>query len=396
MELRGRRGAGRGVPVGRAVVVPSGPRRRANAAQFLEAVRSTGAGRVILLPNDGDTLLAANAAAKVAAEEGVDLRVVAARTAVQGIAALAVYDPDQSFADNVARDEQRGGGHPQRRRHRGHQGGADSGGPCRPGDVLGVVDGDIVIVGDDLTRVGAEVVERLLSSGGELLTVVSGEEATPALGEDVAGAYAATAGTSRSPRSTAGSRSTRCCSASSDGGVTVLLTEDSAVAKVAGPKAAVLLEKNKGIRTVGDLFEYLPRSYVATNTLTDMSTLREGQTVLVVAQVAKAVTKPLRRNPRQKMLVATITDGQNQIDLTFFKAWGHETKLVAGRVGIFVGAASRFNGRWQLDASRVRDPRLDRGRVGRGRRGSPRHGSRLDAYREHRSRSTPRPATSAR
>ena len=74
--------------------------------------------------------------------------------------------------------------------------------------------------------------------------------------------------------------------------MTVLLTEDSAVAKVAGPKAAVLLEKNKGIRTVGDLFEYLPRSYVATNTLTDMSTLREGQTVLVVAQVAKAVTKP--------------------------------------------------------------------------------------------------------
>ena len=67
--------------------------------------------------------------------------------------------------------------------------------------------------------------------------------------------------------------------------MTVLLTEDSAVAKVAGPKAAVLLEKNKGIRTVGDLFEYLPRSYVATNTLTDMSTLREGQTVLVVAQV---------------------------------------------------------------------------------------------------------------
>ena len=46
--------------------------------------------------------------------------------------------------------------------------------------------------------------------------------------------------------------------------------------------------------------------------------------MLVVAQVAKAVTKPMRSNPRQKMLMATITDGQNQIDLTFFKAWGHE------------------------------------------------------------------------
>ncbi len=171
----------------------------------------------------------------------------------------------------------------------------------------------------------------------------------------------------------------------------MLLTEDSAVAKVAGPKAAVLLEKNKGVRTVGDLFEYLPRSYVATNTLTDMSTLREGQTVLVVAQVASAVTKPLRRNPRQKMLVATITDGRawahggaGEIDLTFFKAWGHEAKLVPGRVGIFVGAVSQFNRRWQLTHPEYEilgssldgwdvdaDGRLDTG-------------SKLDAYREHR------------
>ncbi len=167
-------------------VVPSGPRRRANAAQFLEAVRSTGAARVILLPNDGDTLLAANAAVRVAAEQGLDLRVVAARTAVQGIAALAVYDPERSFGDNVlamssAAAATRNGAVTVATRQA-----LTSGGPCRPGDVLGVVDGDIVIVGDDLTRVGAQVAERLLSSGGELLTVVSGEDATPALGDDVA------------------------------------------------------------------------------------------------------------------------------------------------------------------------------------------------------------------
>ena len=168
-------------------VVPSGPRRRANAAQFLEAVRSTGAGQVILLPNDGDTLLAANAAAKVAAEEGVDLRVVHARTAVQGIAALAVYDPDRPFGDNVLEMSSAAAATRNGAVTVATKEALTSGGPCRPGDVLGVVDGDIVIVGDDLTRVGAEVVERLLSSGGELLTVVSGEDATPALGEDVAG-----------------------------------------------------------------------------------------------------------------------------------------------------------------------------------------------------------------
>jgi ATP-dependent DNA helicase RecG len=166
--------------------------------------------------------------------------------------------------------------------------------------------------------------------------------------------------------------------------VTVVLTEDSAVVKVAGAKAAALLERNKGVRTVGDLFEYVPRSYVAANTLTDMSTLREGQTVLVVAQVAKAQTKPMRRNPRQKMLVATLTDGRHEIDLTFFKAWGHEAKLVPGRVGIFVGAVSQFKGRWQLTHPEYEllGSVADGWEVGAG--GTLDTGSRLDAYREHR------------
>ena len=108
-----------------AVVVPSGPRRRANAAQFLEAVRSTGAGRVILLPNDGDTLLAANAAAKVAAEEGVDLRVVRRPDRGPGHRGARGLRPRPAVRRQRPRDEQRGGRHPQRRGHRGHQGGAD-------------------------------------------------------------------------------------------------------------------------------------------------------------------------------------------------------------------------------------------------------------------------------
>jgi fatty acid kinase len=49
-------------------------------------------------------------------------------------------------------------------------------GPCEPGDVLGVLQGDFAIVGDDLLTVGTEVLERLLGGGGELVTLVTGEE----------------------------------------------------------------------------------------------------------------------------------------------------------------------------------------------------------------------------
>ena len=163
-----------------------------------------------------------------------------------------------------------------------------------------------------------------------------------------------------------------------------VLTEDSAVVKVAGPKAAALLEKNKGVRTVGDLFEYLPRSYVATNTLTDMSTLREGQTVLVVAQVAKAVTKPLRRIPARRCWSPPSPTAPRRSTSPSSRRGATSRRLVPGRVGIFVGAVSRFNGRWQLTHPEyeILGSSADGWEVGAdGRLGT---GSRLDAYREHR------------
>ena len=50
-------------------------------------------------------------------------------------------------------------------------------GPCEPGDVLGVIEGDFAVVGDDLSTVATEVLERLLGGGGELVTLVGGAEA---------------------------------------------------------------------------------------------------------------------------------------------------------------------------------------------------------------------------
>lgn len=57
-------------------------------------------------------------------------------------------------------------------------------GPCRAGDVLGLVDGDVVVVGAVLGAVAAELLERMLSGGGELVTLVLGR-GDAALGEEL-------------------------------------------------------------------------------------------------------------------------------------------------------------------------------------------------------------------
>jgi dihydroxyacetone kinase-like predicted kinase len=52
--------------------------------------------------------------------------------------------------------------------------------------VLGAVGGDVVVVGEDIEVVALDVVARLLSSGGELVTVVVGVEASEGLGAELA------------------------------------------------------------------------------------------------------------------------------------------------------------------------------------------------------------------
>jgi dihydroxyacetone kinase-like predicted kinase len=58
-------------------------------------------------------------------------------------------------------------------------------GVCQVGDVLGIIDGDFTIIGSDLGEVASTVVDGMLGSGGELVTVVTGEGGYAALAEEV-------------------------------------------------------------------------------------------------------------------------------------------------------------------------------------------------------------------
>ncbi len=160
-----------------AEVVEGGPGRRPSTRDVLDAILATGAGEVVVLPNDADSIRVAQIAAQTAeSDEGIRVVVVPTHAQVQGLAALAVHEPGRGFDQDVLEMTATA-------RHARHgavtvaaKQAITMAGPCEPGDVLGVVEGDFAVIGDDLFTVATDVLDRLLGGGGELVTIVRGQE----------------------------------------------------------------------------------------------------------------------------------------------------------------------------------------------------------------------------
>ncbi len=160
-----------------AVVVLGGPGQRPSTGDLLAAVTDSGAAEIIVLPNDRDSIPAAEAAAQTARQE-LDIRVAVIPTnaQVQGLAALAVHEPGRTFEQDIlemtaAARHARSGAVTVAAKQA-----MTTAGPCEPGDVLGAIEGDFVLVGDDLFLAATQIIERLLGGGGELVTVLAGRD----------------------------------------------------------------------------------------------------------------------------------------------------------------------------------------------------------------------------
>jgi DAK2 domain fusion protein YloV len=166
-----------------AVVLPFTREQPLDVDRMRKALLAGEAAEVVVLPNNVRYVSLFEAAAREAREAGVRVAVIPTHAQVQGLAALAVHDPGRPFDDDVVAMSS-AAAHVQ---HGALTIAAESAmtmaGPCEPGDVLGVVQGDFDLIGDDLLQVGANVVDRLLAPSAELLTLVLGSGADQQLAD---------------------------------------------------------------------------------------------------------------------------------------------------------------------------------------------------------------------
>ncbi|WP_432163213.1 DAK2 domain-containing protein [Streptomyces tendae] len=147
------------------------------SGELVQAVRRAHAREVVLLPNDAELRHTAAAAAEQARTEGIRVALIPTRSAVQGIAALAVHESERRFDEDVVAMTSAAGATRYAEVTVAERQSWTTAGICQAGDVLGLIDGDVAVIGADVSQVAATVLDRMLSAGGELVTLVLGDEA---------------------------------------------------------------------------------------------------------------------------------------------------------------------------------------------------------------------------
>ena len=153
-----------------------------STGELLAGIRASGAGQVALLPADRATQSVAGLAAEQARAEGVQVGVVPIRSSVQALAALAVRDPGRRFEDDIIAMAEAAGACRYAEVCEAAREAVTVAGLCRPGDILALVEGEVNLIGADLRQTCVDLVDRLLTGGGELITLLTGTGAPGDLG----------------------------------------------------------------------------------------------------------------------------------------------------------------------------------------------------------------------
>jgi DAK2 domain fusion protein YloV len=158
-----------------ATVLYADPDRPPSSTELASAIRRSHAREVVLLLNDAELRAAAGAAAEQLRKEGVRVAVIPTRSPVQGLAALAVHEPARRFDEDVVAMTSAAGATRYAELAVAEGESWTMAGVCQAGDVLGLIDGDVAVIGSETGQTAAVVLDRMLAAGGEMVTLILGE-----------------------------------------------------------------------------------------------------------------------------------------------------------------------------------------------------------------------------
>lgn len=163
--------------LGAAYIVNGGQTNNPSTEEIFQAIQDVPTDKIIILPNNKNILLAAEAARELSPKT---VRVVPTVTIPQGLAAMLSLEPDGDLDDVVEEMEAAAADVVTGQITRATRSVTLDGVAVNEGEFIGLVDGRLCVSGEDLTAVLEQVLADLALDEREILTLYYGRDVAPA------------------------------------------------------------------------------------------------------------------------------------------------------------------------------------------------------------------------
>jgi DAK2 domain fusion protein YloV len=156
-------------------VIRGGQTMNPSTEDFLQAINELQAQKVIILPNNKNVIMAANQVVPLV--KGEEVRVIPSKSIPEGLAALLQYNHEESDIEQLARQmESALKGVKTGEVTVAVRGSRYNGQKIKAGQIIGLVDGKLKLVGENLEKVVHDLINLMVEPEHEVVTLYYGEE----------------------------------------------------------------------------------------------------------------------------------------------------------------------------------------------------------------------------
>ena len=164
------------------VVVEGGQTMNPSTDDILEAVNKTTAETVFVLPNNKNIIMAAEQAARISERKII---VIPSKTVPQGITALLGYDESLEAEDIAANMTEALGNVRTAQVTYAARDSEFDGNHIKEGQLLGIIEGKVTYVKDEMPDVISAMLTKMLADGGEFINIYYGDSVTEQQAEEI-------------------------------------------------------------------------------------------------------------------------------------------------------------------------------------------------------------------
>ncbi|CAI2671934.1 hypothetical protein AKUH4B412M_07220 [Apilactobacillus kunkeei] len=164
-------------------VIKGGQTMNPSTQDILDAINNSNAKKAVILPNNGNIFMAAQQAADVAE---IPVEIVHAKTIQQGLTTMLSFNPDASIEDNVSEMEDMLDTVVSGDVTNAVRDTEIDGVKIKKDDYMGIIDGNIKVVKDDLNETTIDMIKEMLDEDSEVVTIIYGKGMTQDQADELA------------------------------------------------------------------------------------------------------------------------------------------------------------------------------------------------------------------